>query len=510
MKLRARHSTRTQDTAVRGAPRPTLSRSFALGALGALAATAALLGRPAEASACGACYASSSESTVVNDHRMAFSIGKQQTILWDSITYSGNPKDFAYVLPAKPGTRLEPSNEAWFTALDAATRPIIMGPQNTSNGGPTEADWEDNGGCSSADSALSFGASDRAGNPVEVVDQATVGPYESVTVRSQDPDALNTWLREHGYAIPQISDPIIASYVKEGFDFIALRLSPGKDARSMEPIRIVSPGTDTSLPLRLMQIGAGANVAITLYVIGEGRYRTANFPDVAVDFGKLFWDGAQNRSNYQELSKATMATENGRAFITEYADHPNLDPSYAGNAGFMSNPGLAYSYKQSCGAKPNNGTPLPPPPTTTKDAGKDVNADAGESDGGDNDGGDVDAGGQNGQGGQEQDAAPPRVVETKCDDLDVATQGMRASDVWVTRLRANLPNAALADTLRLEPAPKQEKVDNIHQTTQPGTIPPARIARMRASHRHGTYAVIGLTAFVVARVLRRKRKGGAR
>ena len=88
-----------------------------------------------DADACGACYSSSSESTVVQDHRMAFSIGRQQTVLWDSITYSGSPKDFAYVPPAKPGSRLEPSNEAFFTALDASTRPIIMGPRPQGGGG---------------------------------------------------------------------------------------------------------------------------------------------------------------------------------------------------------------------------------------------------------------------------------------------------------------------------------------------------------------------------------------
>ena len=473
-----------------------MNRDSAVMVAGALGLAAALL-QSGDANACGACYASSSESTVVNDHRMAFSIGKQQTVLWDSISYSGNPQEFAYVLPAKPGTKIEPSNEAWFTALGGQTRPIIMGPPPPTGKASDDPEWErGGGGCMSSETSALYGDSAR-GSGVQVVDRAVVGPYDTVTVRSTEPEALSKWLTDHGFAIPPTSAPIIASYVQMGYDFIALRLRPGKeDVRSMEPIRIVSPGTDTSLPLRLMQIGAGAKVGITLYVIGEGRYRTASFPDVALDFGKLFWDPIANRSNYQELSIATMATENGRAFITEYADHPSFDPNGVGGIGMTANTGLLAGYKAAC--KPSSTVPAPPaPPGTT---GPSDEPDAAAEDAGD--GGD---GGSGTDAGATADEPPKRTVQTKCDDLEVAILGMNPSDVWLTRLRANLPNAALDDTLRLEPTPKQEKVDNIHQTTQPGTIPPARIARVRSSHTFGTVAVIGLTGLVLSRIIRKRR-----
>ncbi|MBS2019241.1 MAG: DUF2330 domain-containing protein [Deltaproteobacteria bacterium] len=462
-----------------------------------LALAAAALLRSGDASACGACYASTSESTVVNDHRMAFSIGRQQTVLWDSISYSGNPQEFAYVLPAKPGTRIEPSNDAWFTALDGQTRPIIMGPPPPTGKAADKVEWDrSGGGCSSAMESAAFGDSQGPRNAVEVVDKAAVGPYDTVTVRSSEPEALSKWLVDHGFAIPPNSAPIIASYVQMGYDFIALRLRPGReDVREMEPIRIVSPGTDTSLPLRLMQIGAGSKVGITLYVIGEGRYRTASFPDVPLDTSKLFWDPYANRSNYQELSIATMATENGRAFITEYADRPSFDPSATGGSGMTSNTGLKAGYVAAC--KPGATLPAPAPNGTTTPTGPD---DAGASDAGDA----SDAGASD-DAGQTSNEPPKRVVERKCDDLDVAIAGMNLGDVWVTRLRANLPFAALDDTLRLEPAPKQEKFDNIHQTTQPGTIPPSRIAPSRASHRMGTYAVMGLTGLVLSRIIRKRR-----
>jgi hypothetical protein len=129
--------------------------------------------------------------------------------------------------------------------------------------------------------------------------------------------------------------------------------------------------------------------------------------------------------------------------------------------------------------------------------------DAGGADAGD--GGDAgDAGSGTGTGtGTKPDAGNPRTVPAACDDLDVALEAMAKGDVWITRLRANLPNQALADTLTLEPSPAQEKFDNVHQTTQTGAIT-ASIAARRTQWRLGTIAMIAFTAIVVARLTRRK------
>lgn len=489
-----------------------LRDSRVMGALVAAVVGGAVLAQPEEAAACGACYASSSESTVVNDHRMAFAIQKQQTILWDQIVYSGNPAEFAYVIPAKRGTKLEASNEAWFSALETSTRPIIMQPQYSGGGyGGGYGDGTHSGCCSASSLSEAQGGAASSGDAkretVQIVNQSVVGPYETVTIRSTDPLALETWLKDHGYAIPTNSGPIIASYVQAGLDFIALRLQPGKDVRAMAPIRIVSPGTDTSLPLRMMQIGAGAKVGITLYVIGEGRYRSASFPEAPIDFDKLIWDFNQARSNYQELSQSAMATNDGRSFITEYADRPSFDANAPPpRSGAASNTGLASAYKSAC---PTYGEPVPPRQDAgAGDAAADdaATGDAAADDAAAPDGGDEDAGGDDGgTTSTRPDAGKPPASIAACDDLDVAVDGMALNDVWVTRLRANLPNAALADTLRLEPAPKQEKFDNVHYSREAGTIPAARVSRIRASHAQGTLALIGLTALAISRLLRRKR-----
>lgn len=492
----------------RGADRRVMGRA---GLAVAAAFVWAFVGAPRDASACGACYAASSESTIVDDHRMALAVSKQRTILWDQISYSGNPSEFAYVVPVREGTRVEPSTDAWFEALDASTRPIIMAPQSYGAGWGGDGEGSDeSSGCACSGEQTSAAFADRGGAgadaaaskdagppPVDVVEQKVVGPYDAVTLRSKEPKALETWLRDHGYAIPPESDPIVADYVKNGFDFIALRLRPDDGARAIQPIRIVTPGADPTLPLRMMQIGAGASLAVTLWVIGEGRWHTANFPDATIDYDKLIWDYTLNRSNYQELARAAMAEGGGRAFLTEYADAPDLSPSGPFQTpGTMGNVGLASAYRRAC----------PEEPATDAGAGDDAGDDAGDAsaidDGGDAavlaDGGD-DAG-DAGDGG-----APPVVVQhATCDDLDVAFDGISVADARVTRLRAVLPHAALDATLTLEPAPTQERVDNVHVAKSPGAVQ-ARIVRRGPTGRHGTYALVAATAFVLSRLLRRRR-----
>src|SRR5579859_2090709 len=93
---------------------------------------AAFLLESQDALACGACFHSPPptqviDTSLVTDHRMAFSVSQTQTVLWDQIRYSGNPTNFAWVLPIRAGARVELSSDAWLAALDASTRTVITG-----------------------------------------------------------------------------------------------------------------------------------------------------------------------------------------------------------------------------------------------------------------------------------------------------------------------------------------------------------------------------------------------
>src|SRR5262249_32646245 len=113
---------------------------------------------------------------------------------------------------------------------------------------------------------------------VDVIAQAVVGPYEMVQLHSSDPGALSGWLSSHGYVVPASLEPIVTSYVDEGFDFLALKLVPGAGVSSMRPVRISFDGASPVLPLRMVALGTGATTPITLWVLAEGRYEPVGVP----------------------------------------------------------------------------------------------------------------------------------------------------------------------------------------------------------------------------------------
>ena len=496
---------------------------FASLAVFGAASLAAVFAVPHIASACGGCFARPTEQTVVTDHRMALSISKSQTVLWDQIRYAGNPREFAWVLPVRAGARVELSRDDWFAALDATTQPIIYGPSPRSN----------NSGCAlgACGSSSSDSSGAPGGDPVQVLRQDVVGPYETVTLRSTDPSALRGWLTSHGYAIPTAIEPTVDGYVNEGFDFIALRLLPDCNVRSMKPVRVVTPGADPTLPLRMVAAGVGAFVGLTLYVIGEGRYHPQNFPDATVDYGKLTWNRNTNRSNYQELTAEAMRQGTDRAWLTEYAKQPGIGEwSYPTGP----NPTLFDSYYGLCGpTRTGNGggrgDPSGDPCTSdagtadaeSTDAATDATpdgavdaeaADAGDADASGEDSGALDA-------SATVDAALPPPEEwrpTGCesfDDLSVATRGMRPTDVWVTRLRANLRAGALTQDLRLA-AGDQRLVDNIHRTSiydessTTSTAPRSNgcsSGPMQSRSPAGGIALFALAVLGVRRLLQRRR-----
>jgi hypothetical protein len=495
----------------------SVSLSCLASALGAGALDVSLDAR--EALACGGCFhpppaPAEVDGTVVTDHRMAFAISSTQTVLWDQIHYSGSPSEFAWVLPVRAGTQIQLSQDAWLASLDASTQTIITGPVPPFCGGtsgPPPVQYGSGGGgggCGfgvggsssnsagfgeSADAAAGFGAGEDAGTPqVQVVSQEVVGPYDAVTVRSSMGEALGDWLRANGYDVPTGLQPTIDAYTAVGLDFIALKLRPGAGVQAMQPVRVVTPGADPALPLRMVAAGVGANVGLELYVLGEGRYHTQNFPDASIDWSQLAWNPYSNISTYSTLAQSALAADSGTAWLTEFAGQADLS-QFSGGL----NPSLAQAYATQCVPAPMSCSPAPTPPPTaagpdagddgqvasSAEASADSSAEAAEDAFGGADSASaaeataesgVDAGAQaatsNDAAADAAAAVPPAPAllctpAVMCDDLQVAMTGITPGGLWITRMRSLLPASALGADLVIEAAPLQDQVSNLHTTS---------------------------------------------
>ncbi len=398
----------------------------------------------------------------------------------------------------RAGARVELSTDAWLAALDASTRTVITGPTPACGGAPP-TQYEGSGigcGSSSASPAATDEAVDADANTptVQVISQSVVGPYEAVTVQSSQGEALGAWLVANGYEVPPALQPTIDAYTTAGFDFIALKLAPGEGVQAMQPVRVVTPGADLTLPLRMVAAGIGAHVGLELYVVSEGRYHPQNFPDATLDFTQLAWDPHNDISTYSTLEQKALAANGGTGWLTESAG-----PAALGELSSGVNPGLELAYTTTC---------VPSVPTCN------VSVDSG-------------AGDAQGQSEGGSPALAMCATPASCDDLAVATMGINGP-LWVTRLLANLPAAALTTDLVLEATASQTPVTNLHTTekyTDPTYNPcagtgatgatatsgqgsscalPTKNSR-RARVAHGVELSFG--AALIALALRRRRRG---
>jgi Uncharacterized protein conserved in bacteria (DUF2330) len=493
-------------------------------------AAAAVWGAPSLARACGGCFHAppdpvtvegGTESTVVTGHRMVMSITPERTVLWDQIEYAGDPEEFSWVLPVKAGAYIEVGDDAWIDVLDAATATTVgvetlecMATQQSGGGFSGGGDSGFGCGCGSDDASGGGdeyyggggpGTEQQPPDPVTVVSQATVGPYETVTLSTDQPGALNDWLESHGYVVPEAVQPKVDEYVAEGFDFIALRLVPGTGVQRMAPVRVVMPGAGMTLPLRLVAAGTGANTALTLFVISEGRYEVDNFDNVLVPQGSINWDYAAQGSNYATRRAATLAQNDGQSWLTSYARRGTLlSPVIDGAAD--GTPQLSYGNATTIAgqlfAELGAAASMCTQPYSQA-AGTNAKV--------------VDNCDDMGNCAAIEDneiSASELGCQTGAGDLLAATIGMHLGDVWLTRLEANLPQEAFDRDLVLRAAPQDAVYNRFlaasysNPPCEPADVTPAALwsSGKTAKRRQLPGGLVGLTLLGLGATLAARRR----
>jgi hypothetical protein len=486
-----------------------------------------VVGWSGSAQACGGCFAPPpnpdrpGETTLVTAHRMAISISPTQTVLWDQFRYSGAPQEFAWVLPIRPGARLELASDAWLDVLEAATTPRVERPVfecdsvEDSCGPPATGAALSGCGQSSDEAAISAPPDD---DPVQIVSRESAGPYESVVLRASDPEALPQWLDERGYDLPDDVVPLVTAYASEGFDFIALRLLPGAGVSQMRPVRVVQPGASFALPLRMIAAGTGARTPLSLFVIAAGRYEPTNFDSYEIPRNVITWDFETDRSNYADLRDSAFALDEGRTWITSYALRGALFDRIPGGP-----QGLFRSVATTNGWRYERLSDAYVAQAFANGESSEIDCIDRLAQLGSDHRKVVDPCGDDGVCADVDPDSELDVRDLGCtgpigsdsdlDDLAVALVGQRPSDVWITRLDANLPRAALDLDLELGAASEQTPVSGSFEAEfvvnspcdDQAAVAAGQARRDREEKRRGL-GLVGLVAgaLVVARRVARR------
>ncbi len=392
----------------------------------AIAVSAVSLAGERQASACGGCFHPPSQTvTDITDERMLLAVSSTQSTLYDQISYSGSPSSFAWVLPIHGIVTVGLSAAVLFDSIDTLTATQINPPPQNC---PSPNCNRNQGLSGFATSA----AGDDSNTPpaVDVLAQANVGPYATVQLHSTDSSALDSWLATNGYNIPAAVQPILDAYVKEGFDFLAMKLLPDQGVQAMRPVRVTTTGASFSLPLRMASIGTGAVTGITIWVVADGRYEPQNFPFFHIDDSQLVWDWNTNGSNYTTLRQQKEASLKNAAW--EIESSISLSQQVIKNV-IMSG-GQYYG----------NGLASSAPSDATQDYVPVGDADAGPG---------VDGGYESAE-------------EVRDDDINALFAGLTGSTVRVTRIRSDIAQKAMTTDFVLRASTDQSEVSNVRTVTQ--------------------------------------------
>ena len=318
-------------------PIPQLFRLLALSGL----LVAPLLAAPAYA--CGGCFSPPTpevtQTVVQNAERVLFlhDPATQISNVWVEVRYSGQAKDFGWVLPVPKLPKVSVGSVAVFDALDQA-----MAMRYDVQQQPAENCRSAFDGCvepyygyqygpgaedAAASDASADGASNGGGGPkVQILSQGSTGPYDYVVVQSTDAKALYDWLTGHGYALPDKAKPIIQSHIDQGNVFVAVHLQNGQGVEAIRPIALQMLDSDPCVPLRLTSIAAADELSVVVTIAGAGRAVPKNH--LAVEPNPLRMTLGQMTSgagsvprpiNFDQVVAGAIDEAGGRAFVTESA-----------------------------------------------------------------------------------------------------------------------------------------------------------------------------------------------
>jgi MYXO-CTERM domain-containing protein len=277
----------------------------------------AILLAPAPAHACGGFFCNNDTPVDQSAERIVFSVdddaGTVDTHV--QIFYSGAAEEFAWVLPTPTQPELFLSTDRLFTELASRYAPTF------------QLEWHEEGRCDNGwyssplsggyDFAAESASYDGAGSSVVVVDEARVGPYDTVTLQAESEAALIDWLQEAGYDLPDTLDTALAPYVSFGAYFVALKLAKDEDVGDIAPLGMTYAGNRPMIPITLTSIAATPDMRLETYVFGEHRAVPDNYLHVQVNEAGIDW--FSGGTNYEDAITRAADEAGGQAFATDYS-----------------------------------------------------------------------------------------------------------------------------------------------------------------------------------------------
>lgn len=122
------------------------------------------------------------------------------------VSFEGDAKDFAWIVPTPSKPKVTESSDTLFTAIQELATPDYYARSYYGSVTPSLMSAED------------------SKSTVAVVETKRVGIFKIEVLASNDADYLAKWLEEHNYQYPSKQSYILDSYIKNGWYFTAIKV----------------------------------------------------------------------------------------------------------------------------------------------------------------------------------------------------------------------------------------------------------------------------------------------
>lgn len=191
--------------------------------LALLAAQLGALAWPAHACGCGGMVSQEGERIAVEQETSAvrWDGGTEEIVM--RLNVSGDASEAAWVMPVPNRASVKLGERELFDQLERLTAPVD---RERHYFWPRPGDWP-----RSRDDGGEMGQPPgEANRPVDVVGRERLGPFDVVRLTATDPAALEGWLSDNGFDLPERIARELKPYVDNEWEYVATRLAPRTDS----------------------------------------------------------------------------------------------------------------------------------------------------------------------------------------------------------------------------------------------------------------------------------------
>lgn len=171
------------------------------------------------------------------------------------LAMNADTDNVALVVPTPTPAIVTTADQSTFGELDTLSAPLIEHQRH----------WSLRRGVGAS------GPQEAAARAPHVLNQVRLGPLEATTLTGGDLSGLQTWLSDNGYAIRPAVSAALDPYVRDGWAFVAIRLtSTDLIVGGLDPVRMTFRSSRLVYPMRL-SVAAQEPQHVTIFTLSDHR-----------------------------------------------------------------------------------------------------------------------------------------------------------------------------------------------------------------------------------------------